>query len=162
MPSLIVIDPDKTYIHIPTDIKKPAEVASDGRGGVTLETFNSLAISQQVELEVRLTLAGVPETLWEHALLREAAEMMVAARILRRLRTFQEVGDSLFADANIKLRLFFSGVANVSEEGSGMELVVIEEEGVNKAQRPWLYDPNDLVDGFLTPRPKRTYGKPQN
>lgn len=135
------------WFHIPADIPLPSQ-APDRPGAIRAAEFERLKSGVLTELAVRFTRSQAEEAHWGHDLVRDASEMLVAARILRRVRSYQEIADSLFADANVKIRLWFEGVVGKDEHGTGAELLVIGEEGVDQAQRPWLHDPNDMVDGF--------------
>lgn len=147
----MTVSEEGVWLYIPTDLPKPS-AAPDRAGNVGQAEYDRLKNGVLIELEVRFHSAGIPQDLWQHTLVRDAAEMMIAARILRRIRTYQDVSDSLFADANVKLRLFFEGVAGKSENGTGIEMLIIGEEGVDRAQQPWLPNANDLVDGFMSHR----------
>lgn len=107
------IDVERVYRYIPGEVRRPDEVTREGQGGVTMAGYNQLAEGVKAETYAHLSSNGVPSDLWGHILIREYMEMQVAARILRRIRAFQELADSLFADSNIKLKTFFSGVANI-------------------------------------------------
>lgn len=145
---------DGVWAHLVADLKRPNEVTKDGQGGITRETYERLEQSVIVEFTARCTLARVPESLRDHPLLKDAMELQLAARILRRLRAYQEVADSLFADANIKWRLFLEAIAKTDESGAHPELIEITEGGHEALRQPWLTEPNALVDGF-TKHPER-------
>jgi hypothetical protein len=145
---------DGVWTHLVADLKRPISVTEDGKGGVTVDTFNRLKAGVVVEFTVRCQVAGVDVALYEHPLLIDAMEIQLAARILRRLRVYQEVADSLFADANIKWRLFLEGVAGVSEDGTYIEMINVVEAGHKPQRLPWTPEPNAMVDGF-TVHPER-------
>lgn len=107
------VEVERVYRYIPGEVRRPDEVTREGQGGVTMAGFNQLVEGVKAETYAHLTANNVPQELWQHTLIREYMEMQVAARILRRIRSYQEVADSLFADSNIKLRTFFEGVANI-------------------------------------------------
>jgi hypothetical protein len=151
----MTLSEDGVFSHLVADLKRPRDVPEDGRAGITQTTYNRIRASVETEFAAKLHMAGVPVSLHEHPLLNDAAEVQLAARILRRLRTYQEVADSLFADSNVKWRLFLEAVAGVSEDGGYIDLITIEDEGLAPHQRPWLSEPNDLVGGFYSP--KREY-----
>lgn len=111
---------------LPFDIHPPDEVRADGNGGVTRATYELLVTSVETEITVRLDAAGIipSSPLRRHALVRDAANLLVAAQICRKLKSFQDQANSLFADANIKLRLFFLNVAGYSEGQASGEVVV--------------------------------------
>lgn len=154
MPLSDNISEDGVYTHVVADISRPSDVAQDGRGGVTQDTYNRLRIGVGVEFAARLHMAQVDPVLFDHPLLIDAMELQLAARILRRLRTYQEVADSLFADANIKWRLFLEAVAQTTEDGNAIDLVNIVEDGHRPQREPWTADPNELVSGFY-PKSRR-------
>lgn len=130
--------------YIPGELKFPEDVVRDGQGGVSLETYNRIVANTLVELEARLDLEGIDASYRDHALLNDVAELLVAARITRRLRIHQETADSLFADANMKLRLFYEAVAGIVEGQGDIELVSNTE-----APDDWEIDLSDLSASFL-------------
>lgn len=150
----MIISEDGVFTHVVADINRPDEVQQDGRGGVTTATYNRLKAGVEVEFQARLLLAQVDPALYDHPLLIDAMEIQLAARLLRRLRTFQEVADSLFADANIKWRLFLEAIAQTTEDGGVIDMVNIVEEGHRPQREPWTSDPNEGVSGFY-PKPRR-------
>lgn len=141
----MTITVEGVWLHMPVGIKLPDQVTADGQQGVTANTYQRIADGVEVELSARLAgLQVTDEDLLEHDLLNEAACMWVAARILRKLRTYQEIADSLFADANIKLRVFLENLAGVSEDvGTGATVSVGGEH--------YLPDPEDWSYGFKVP-----------
>lgn len=106
------IEVERVFRYIPGEVRRPDETTREGQGGVTMAGFNQLVEGVKAETYAHLKANEVPQELWDHVLLKEYMEMQTAARILRRIRAFQELADSLFADSNIKLRAFLEGVAN--------------------------------------------------
>lgn len=102
----MTLDVAAVYSHIPANLRMPGEVNRDGEQGITQATYDKIVGDSLVELEAQLDMLGVPEELRQHPLLVSYMELVSAARITRRLRIHQETADSLFADANIRLRLF--------------------------------------------------------
>lgn len=121
---------DQVFSLLPFDMRRPDQVTADGQGGVTRRTFDYLTNSVEAELLVRIESAGVSRTLYGHPLLRDAANLLVAAQIARKNKAFIDSANSFFADANIKLRLFFDNVAGYSETYSGAGEVIITADEV--------------------------------
>lgn len=115
------------------------------------------------ELTARIAGAGADPSLLNHPILVSAAEAFIAARILRVTRSYAELGDSLFAEANILLRQFFEDVALVAESGSGAEIIVIDETefGGSESNNPWLPNPNYAVSGWFEVEPPNPDNKPK-
>ena len=130
--------------YVPGELTHPQAVMRDGQGGVSEETYGRLVNNTLVELEARLDLEDVPEALRQHQLLTDVSELLIAARICRRMRIHQETADSLFAEANMKLRLYFEAIAGVIEGAGRIELV-----GDTVAPDPWEIDLSDLAGAFL-------------
>jgi hypothetical protein len=129
--------------YIPQDVLDPDDVLRDGQGGVTRATYNRIVATTLTELTARLNLEGVESQYRTHALLRDVVDLLVAARICRRMRVHQETADSLFADANIKLRLFFEAVAGVVEGEGELALVGDDEPSL------WRVELTDMTTAFL-------------
>jgi len=140
----VVVTVSGVLSYVPIELKAPEEVTRDGQGGVSEETYFKLVNNTTVELDARLNMESVPAALRNHELLNDVAELLVAARICRRMRIHQETADSLFAEANMKLRLFFESVAGVVEGESDIELV-------SEANVPdlWQINLGDLTTAFL-------------
>lgn len=100
---------------LPFGIKSPDDVRIDGEQGVTRETYTRLLDSVETEITVRLDAGRVPTQLRRHKLIVQAADRLMAAQIARKMKSYQELANSLFADANIKLRLFFESVHGTPE-----------------------------------------------
>lgn len=100
---------------LPFNMKRPDEVRIDGEQGVTRPTYDLLLDSVETEITVRLDSAGVTASMRRHKLITQAADRLMAAQIARKMKTFQDLANSLFAEANVKLRLFFDGVHGTSE-----------------------------------------------
>lgn len=143
--SLGQVTEDHVFSNLPEQVQRPNIVQQDGRGGVTEYSFARLIASQLLETEARLRKEGVDPALWGHTLVTEYMEMCVAARVLRRMKQFQEMVDSLFADANIKLNLFLEGFAGVAEDIGPVSTVEFDESGTST---PWLPAGKYLYDGF--------------
>ena len=118
------VDEDAVLSLTPFSLLPPAQVSRDGDGGVTEATWDRLRETVDVELEVRLQAAGVISTLWRHKLVLHAANLLMSAQICRRMQAYQETANSYFAEANVKLRLFFDKVAKVSEGTQTAQVVV--------------------------------------
>lgn len=132
---------DQIFSLMPFDMRRPEQVAADGQGGVTRRTFDYLVESVETEILVRLETAGVPVNLYTHGLIRDAANLLVAAQISRKNKAYLDTANSYFADANVKLRLFFDNVAGYSEVyPSGGEVVLTSED---------LFTDNDLADSGI-------------
>lgn len=125
------------YSHIPANLRPPEDVNVDGQAGITESTYALIQNNTLVELGANLDVYEVPVSLRDHPLLNSAAEMFIAARILRRIRTYQEVADSLFADANVQLRLFYQAVAKIVPDVESPELVYGEGASII-ADGDWL------------------------
>ncbi|ABU96924.1 hypothetical protein [Thermus phage P23-45] len=111
---------DEVWYYMPAEVRRPEEVVREGQGGVSLAAFRHIKNGVMAEAASHLKANGVPEGLWNHELIRDYILMQIAARILRRVRAYQELADSLFADSNIKLRAFLEGVAQVAPDvGTG-------------------------------------------
>lgn len=145
-PLLGNITVEGVWVNLPENVMTPERVTVDGKGGVTESTFARFIASQHLETEARLRKEGVEQTLWGHPLVTEYMEMCVAARVLRRMRNYQEIVDSLFADANIKLNLFLSGFANIAEDIGPVAAVEFED---TPGQSEWLPNSKYVYDGFL-------------
>ena len=72
-------------------------------------------------------------------------ELCVAARVLRRMKVYQDMVDSLFADANIKLNLFLAGFAGIAEDIGPVAAVEFEDE---PGSSPWLPQSGYVYRGF--------------
>lgn len=135
---------DDVWVHMPDPkIKRPPDV-SPGQPGVDEFSYNRIHRSTMLELQARMRANQVPEEHWDNELLNDAFSMMVCARMLRRMRSYQEVADSLFADANIKIRLFMEGVVGIVEDAGTIETVSTES-----TVSPWLPNVTDWVNGFV-------------
>lgn len=134
------------WMNLPETVMTPERVQVDGKGGVTLDTFNRLVRSQKLETEARLRKEGVEQDLWGHEMVTEYMELCVAARVLRRMRNYQEMVDSLFADANIKLNLFLSGFANIAEDIGPVAAVEFED---TPGSSVWLPKSKFVYEGFV-------------
>lgn len=121
---MTTISEDYVFALLPFDVKRPADVRVDGQGGITPATYAMLVDSVMTELEVRLTKGAVPTAQQEHKLLQQAGALLVAGAICRKLKTYQDQANSMFADANVKIRLFFDGVMGSSEGGQSAEVVI--------------------------------------
>jgi hypothetical protein len=148
----MVLSENGVFAHVVADLERPYKVDQDGRAGITQGTYDRLEQGVKTEFAARLYMAGVPSNLHEHALLVDAMELQLAARILRRLRVYQEVADSLFADSNVKWRLFLEAIAGVTEDGGYIDLVSAVESELETPQVPWTTEPNDLISGFYVPK----------
>lgn len=132
---------EQVFSLLPFDMRRPEQVSADGQGGVTRKTFDYLTDSVEAEILVRLEAAGVSRSLYSHSLVRDAANLLVAAQITRKNKAYIESANSFFADANIKLRLFFDNVVGYSESYSaGGEIVITSEEP---------FTDNDLADSGI-------------
>lgn len=129
--------------YIPSDVKAPDDVMRDGQGGVTRETYDRVVASTITEMTARLDLEGVDSSFRDHSLLNDVLELLVAARLTRKLRVHQETADSLFAEANMKLRLFFEGVVGTTEGEGEISLVGDDEPTI------WKIELTDLTGAFL-------------
>ena len=107
---------EQVWYYLPAEVRKPEEVVREGQGGVTLPAFNHIMQGVRAEAAAHLSTNGIPVTLWSHSLLQDYIAMQVAARILRRIRSYQELANSLFADSNIKLRAFMESEAQVAPD----------------------------------------------
>ncbi len=111
---------DEVWYYMPADVRRPEEVVREGQGGVTLAAFRHIKEGVKAEAVSVLRANGVPEAIWDHPLVRDYIILQIAARVLRRVRAYQELADSLFADSNIKLRSFMEGVAGIAPDaGTG-------------------------------------------
>ena len=146
MSLLGIILEDNVWTNLPENILRPSVVQVDGKGGVTNYAYERLLKSQLLETEARLRKEGVEQALWSHDLVTEYMEMCVAARILRRMRNYQEIADSLFADANMKLNLFLEGFAGVAEDIGPVAAVEFEDE---PGTSEWLPDRKFVYNGFV-------------
>ena len=144
---LLITTEDGVWSHMPDRVRRPAETLRDGDGGVSQSTYDRLNASHKLETEARLRKEGVSITLWGHLLVADYMEMCLAARICRRLRTYQELADSLFADANIKLNLFLEGFAGVAEDIGPAATVQFDD-----TIAAWLPDGKFIYDGFNIPK----------
>lgn len=117
---------DGVFALLPFDMNRPATVVRDGDRGVSRPTFDALADSVETEITVRLDQAAVPQSMRRHKLVVHAANLLIAAQLCRKMKNFQDQAASFFAEANVKLRLFFGGVANYAENQSQAEVVVGE------------------------------------
>lgn len=141
----LAITEDGVFSHMPDKTRRPADTPRDGDGGVSASTYARMVASQLLETEARLRKEGVEQTLWEHLLVQDFMEMCLAARICRRLRTYQELADSLFADANIKLNLFLEGFAGVAEDIGPAQAVEFGD------MQDWLPNSRYINNGFVLP-----------
>ncbi len=115
---------EEVWYYMPADVRKPDEVAREGQGGVTQAAFEHIKNGVMAETTAILVANGVRAELWGHDLVKDYMLMQVAARILRRIRVYQEVANSLFADSNIRLRNFLEGVVGIAPdvgEGRGVD-----------------------------------------
>ena len=116
------ITEQEVFGRLPFQIRPPAQVTQDGSGGIMASTWMMLSSSVETEIEVRLSAAGLAQV--EHPLIRDAANLMMAAQVCRRIQAYKEMADSYFAEANVKLRLYFDKVARVSEDQGAAQMVV--------------------------------------
>jgi hypothetical protein len=130
--------------YIPMELQHPDDVEKDGQGGVTRDTYDRIVYNTKVELRARLDFEGVAMVHRDHDLLNDVAELLVAARICRRMRIHQETADSLFAEANMKLRIFYESIAGVIEGEGEIELV-----GDTQTPDRWEIELADLSEAFL-------------
>lgn len=115
---------DGVFALLPFDMKRPLDVLKDGQGGVTQATWDSLLEDVETEMQVRLDAEGVPAPERSHQLIVGAANRFLAAQVCRKNKVYQEQANSFFADANIKLKLFFQKVMRREEEMTAPEVVV--------------------------------------
>lgn len=145
MTALGTVTVQNVWTNLPENILIPERVQVDGKGGVTEYSFGRLVTSQLLETEARLRKEGVELALWGHAMILEYMELCVAARVLRRMKVYQDIVDSLFADANIKLNLFLAGFAGVAEDIGPVAAVEFEEV---EGSSDWLPKRKFVYDGF--------------
>lgn len=115
---------DGVWALLPFDTKRPDAVRRDGEMGVTRATYDQLVLSVESEITVRLDVAGIKAAQRRHRLVTDAANLLVAAQICRKVQNYQAVAASYFADANVKLRLFLESVGGYAEGQSGGEVVL--------------------------------------
>jgi hypothetical protein len=119
------VDPDRVYSYIPAEIKRHVNVVADGQGGITSDTYDVFVNDVEDEIQTRLlgidittltsTYTQAQKDLVDRTLIT-ASSLLVAAKICRRLKSYTEISNSLFADANIKLRLVFEKLLGVGGE----------------------------------------------
>lgn len=147
--TLTAVLEQNVFLALPENVRKPDMVLEDGKGGVTRYAYDRLVRSQLLETEARLRKEGVETALWSHELVTEYMELCIGARVLRRIKVYQELADSLFADANIKLNLFLEGFAGVAEDIGPVSAVEFED---TPGTSVWLPAGGKFVyDGFKFP-----------
>lgn len=114
---------DDIFLLLPESVLKPDDTRADGQGGLTRQSFDRLVQIVEGELSVRVSDSDVTPEMLAHPLLSAAASLFVAAYFLRRLQRFQEQANSYFADANIKLSLWFRKIVKRGEDEAGAEIV---------------------------------------
>lgn len=131
MEVVVLIDPpvipeDMVFSFVPFGMKRPEQVSQDGQAGITRKTYDILLDSIQTELQARMRSSKIPLERWGDPLVVQAGALMMAANICRKVGTYRDHADALFADANIKYRLFYSSVMGYDEGGGGYASAVVE------------------------------------
>lgn len=125
-----MLDVSEVWAHVPPEVQRPESVTVDGKGGVTLATFNSLqayALAQADQhLQSRFALA-LPNPIPTGTPLRMALSQLVAAYVLRRFQAYQALAKDLFSNAFATL-----------DEWAGLYL----------RQQGWVAGPEFVEDGF--------------
>lgn len=97
-----MLEVSEVWAHMPPEVQRPEHVTVDGKGGVTLATFNSLqtyALAQANQhLQSRFALA-LPNPIPVGTPLRMALSQLIAAYVLRRFQAYQTLAKDLFANA---------------------------------------------------------------
>lgn len=124
------------FQYVPSTIKKPSEVAEDGRGGVTQTTFDAFVALVKDKVEDKLLLNSMDAPDWSLTVdpsLEAAASQLVAGYILRRFPAYE----ALFRD------YFANGFATLDEYISSEQVKL-----GNGTHTPEFLDDEDFVDGF--------------
>ena len=115
---------DDVFSLLPSNLKKPSEVASNPNSrGISITTFNQLQVQYNAYINAELLKNSIPlpKPSNVHPLLRSAQSNLIAGAIVRMYDNPQNPYKDLFATGNIMLRQYideYKLLHNISSVGA--------------------------------------------